>query len=73
MASYVVTTLDALAPEHCEKISVTGEDNMEPGEARVYWGAGQARRSPAQVWQAVMAALLPALDSPEVKDMNNGK
>jgi len=73
IADYVSETFGALAPEHRVKISVIGEKAMKPGEARVCWGAGHARRDPAGVWQAVMEALQPALADAVTKDSDNGE
>jgi hypothetical protein len=72
IAAYVAATFDTLAPEHREKITVLGEDAMGPGEARVCWGAGYARRDAARVWLDVMEALQPALDGTVTKDSGNG-
>jgi flagellar biosynthesis/type III secretory pathway protein FliH len=73
IAGYIAATLASLAPEHRNKISVVGKDNMGPGEAGVHWGSGHARRQPTQVWQAVMEALHPALGHLESKDTDNGE
>jgi flagellar biosynthesis/type III secretory pathway protein FliH len=73
IAGYIASTVASLALEQRNKISVIGKDNMGPGDVRVHWGSGHARRQPAQVWQAVMEALHPALDDLESKDTDNGE
>jgi flagellar biosynthesis/type III secretory pathway protein FliH len=73
IADYVAATLASLGPEHRAKITVVGEDHMAPGEVRVDWGAGRAWRQPAEVWQAVMNVLNPALGEPDSKDSHHGE
>ena len=88
IADSIAATLASLPPEQRDNVTVAGMAPMRPGDARVHWAAGHARRQPAQVWEAVMRALHPALDHPELdhpeldhaetgfpqaKDGNNGE
>jgi len=57
----IATALARLAPDQHEQIKVKPVDHLAPGEARVRWLSGQARRQPALVWDSVMAMLEPAL------------
>jgi flagellar biosynthesis/type III secretory pathway protein FliH len=70
---YVETMLAPLAVEQRDKIRVIAKDGMRPGETRVHWASGHARRQPAQIWQTVMEALQPALDDPKSEDSDNGE
>ncbi|MDR3535139.1 MAG: hypothetical protein P4L71_01440 [Acetobacteraceae bacterium] len=73
IADDIVAALAPLDQELRDKISVVGLDDMKDGDARVSWGSGHASRRPAQVWQAIMEALHPALSHPEAKDENDGQ
>jgi flagellar biosynthesis/type III secretory pathway protein FliH len=66
IADAIAATLASLPPEQRDTVTVTGLAPMRPGEARVHWAAGHARRQPAQVWESVMQALHPALGHPEL-------
>ena len=66
IADAIAATLASLPPEQRDTVTVAGLAPMRPGEARVHWAAGHARRQPAQVWEAVMQALHPALGHPEL-------
>ena len=65
IADAIAATLASLPPEQRDTVTVTGMAPMRPGEARVHWAAGHARRQPAQVWESVMQALHPVLGHPE--------
>jgi flagellar biosynthesis/type III secretory pathway protein FliH len=79
----IAATFASLPAELRDAVTVTGLGRMRPGEVRIHWESGQARRQPEQVWESVMAALHPALDHPrpdqprpefpEAKDGNNGE
>jgi hypothetical protein len=84
----IAATLALLPLELRDAVTVTGLERLRPGEVRIHWASGQARRQPEQVWESVMAALQPALDhpkkdhpkldhprpgSPEAKDSDNGE
>ena len=71
LADYFVRKFKELAPEQGERINVIGIAAMTPGEARVCWASGHARRQPARVWESVMEALLPSLDESAAKDLGN--
>jgi len=71
LADYVAGTVSRLAAEQRGTITVTGIDTMTPGEVRIGWGAGHAKRQPDQVWQAVMDALQAALT--DSKDPAHGE
>ncbi len=73
MVAYIEATCASLVPDHSSKIQVMGENSMTPGEARVRWNAGQARRRPSEVWQAVMNAFHPLLTTIEPRDSENGE
>jgi hypothetical protein len=60
----IAATLASLPPELRDTVTVAGLDRMRPGEVRIRWASGHARRQPAQVWESVMEALHPALDHP---------
>jgi hypothetical protein len=65
IADAIAASLASLPPEQRDIVTVTGMAPMRPGEARVHWAAGHARRQPARVWESVMQALHPALGHPE--------
>ncbi|HEX3575162.1 MAG TPA: hypothetical protein VHU42_11225 [Rhodopila sp.] len=65
IAGSISATLGSLPTELSDKITVIGMNELRPGDTRVHWNAGYAGRQPAQVWQAVMDALQPALHEPE--------
>jgi flagellar assembly protein FliH len=83
IADSIAATLATLPPEQRDTVTVAGMAPLRPGEARVHWAAGHARRQPAEVWDGVMQALHPALDHPgmdhagmgfpQAKDGNNGE
>lgn len=73
VAPYVETMLAPLAPEQRDKILITVNDDMRCGDAQVHWTCGHARRDPAAIWQTVMEALQPALDTPTAKDSDHDK
>jgi hypothetical protein len=60
----IAATLASLPPEQRDTVTVAGRDRMRPGDVRIRWASGHARRQPAQVWESVMEALHPALDHP---------
>jgi flagellar biosynthesis/type III secretory pathway protein FliH len=72
IADGIAAALVPLASEHRGKIDVAGADHLPVAEARVRWAAGEARRQPAQIWEAVMEMLRPALGDGEFKDCTNG-
>jgi hypothetical protein len=83
IANSIAATLASLPPEQRGAVTVTGLASMRPGDARVHWTSGHARRQPAQVWESIMEVLQPALDHadldhaeqgfPETKDRDNGE
>ena len=50
-----------LGREGAGHVSVQGDETLDDGEVRVRWSAGEARRQPAAIWQAVVQMLQPAL------------
>jgi flagellar biosynthesis/type III secretory pathway protein FliH len=68
IADSIAAALASLPPEQRDTVTVVGMAPMRPGEARVHWAAGHARRQPAQVWESVMQALRPALGHPKPDD-----
>jgi len=50
-----------IAPDVADKVVVHARAQLAPGEVRVRWSAGQARRDPDAVWTRVMDRLEPAL------------
>lgn len=83
IADSISARLASLPSEQRDVITLAGVESLRPGDARVSWASGQARRQPAEVWQSVLEALEPALtpasphrvDSPlrslKGKDSNN--
>jgi flagellar biosynthesis/type III secretory pathway protein FliH len=68
IAGSITASLASLAPELRDRITVDGVNRMRPGDAEVHWGAGHATRQPAEVWQAVMAALHAELSTTEITE-----
>jgi len=73
IAAGVGTALARLSPDHHHRIDVISPERMAPGDVRVCWASGHARRQPAALWQAVMELLEPALGQPDLKDHDDGQ
>jgi flagellar assembly protein FliH len=64
IADSISSWLASMPSEQRSNVTLIGQDTMRPGDARVSWAAGQARRQPAGVWHSVMEALQPVLTHP---------
>jgi flagellar biosynthesis/type III secretory pathway protein FliH len=64
IAGSISDRLGSLPQEHRSNITLIGVDSLLPGNARVSWATGQAKRQPAEVWHSVMEALAPMLTEP---------
>lgn len=73
IAEGIEAAVAGMAADHRDRIDVSCPDGLAAGDARVSWDCGHALRQPAQVWQAVMDLLEPALGNPSMKDHENGE
>lgn len=60
----VAALVARLGREEANRVRVQGDGTLADGDVRVRWSAGEARRQPAAIWQAVMGMLQPALGEP---------
>jgi hypothetical protein len=67
VAGSVAAAIGRLTPENRDNICVASPEDLKAGDVRVCWSAGHARRQPAQVWQAIMELLEPALAAPRLE------
>ncbi len=71
IAEGVATLVAVRSPSGAERIVVRGSEILEPGDVRVSWSAGEARRQPSAVWRAVMDVINATLEIPEPEDAMN--
>ena len=69
----VTALIATLGGEQSDRITVTGGDRMTPGEARIFWRAGHARRQPAEIWQSVLDAIDPGRNSTSTEGTTHGE
>ena len=72
IADGIAASLASLPADLRDIVTVTGQAAMRPGDARVHWTSGHARRQPVEVWASVMEALHPALDTPAPDHVRHG-
>jgi flagellar biosynthesis/type III secretory pathway protein FliH len=71
LADDIATLLAGLAPAGEPMIAVTAQPGMADGEVRIQWQSGEARRRPAEIWNAVMAALNAVTEPPAIQETVN--
>jgi flagellar assembly protein FliH len=68
LADDITALLAGLAPAGGAMIAVTAQPDMADGEVRIQWQSGAARRRPAEIWDAVMAALNAVTQTPATQE-----
>ena len=68
LAAGVAEHVRKLGPGHAARLTVSGHDELSPGEVKVSWNGGTARRTPLEVWRSILDAFEPHLSREGLKE-----